>query len=181
MGRHGYIGIAYSQCDVAAVCRVSKHRFKHRGDGDMNGDWWALVDQTIWPAVQILIAFVLALPIAYDRELESHSMGLRTFPLVAMASCGFVLIALNEQGSGSELVSRVMQGVITGVGFIGGGAILKGNASAHGTATAASLWNTSAVGAAVAFSRYDLAVILTLMNFITLRLLKPLKKSLREK
>ena len=147
----------------------------------MDGDWWAYIDQMVWPAVQILIAFVLALPIAFDRELESHSMGLRTFPLVAMASCGFVLIGLNEQGSDSELVSRIMQGVITGVGFIGGGAILKGNESAHGTATAASLWNTAAVGAAVAFSRYDLAIILTLMNFLALRLLKPFKKSLHDK
>ena len=146
----------------------------------MDGDWWALVDQTVWPAVQILIAFLLAMPIAFDRELESHSVGLRTFPLVAMASCGFVLIGLNAEGPNSELVSRIMQGVITGVGFIGGGAILKGEQSAHGTATAASLWNTSAIGAAVAFGRYDLAFILSLVNFLALRLLKPIKQSLNE-
>ena len=146
----------------------------------MNEDWWTTLAQAAGPASQILIAFVLTLPIAFDRERESHSMGLRTFPLVSMASCGFLLIGLNEQGADSEVVSRIMQGVITGVGFIGGGAILKGTASAHGTATAASLWNTSAIGAAVAFSRYDLAIVLAVMNLLVLRILKPLKEALKE-
>ncbi len=71
-----------------------------------------------------------------------------------------------------------MQGLITGVGFIGGGAIFKDHGNVHGTATAASLWNTSTIGAAVAFNRYDLTIILSLINFLALRLLQPLKKSL---
>lgn len=139
---------------------------------------WLLIDQAYGPALQILIAFVIALPVAFDREKDTRSMGLRTFPIVSMVSCGFVLIGLSAPGDDAQLTSRIMQGLITGVGFIGGGAILKNGGSVHGTATAASLWNTSAIGAAVAFNRYDLAVILTLINFLALRLLKPVKKTI---
>ena len=146
----------------------------------MDSDWSALINQTVGPGLQILIAFVIALPLALDRESRTRSMGLRTFPIVSMASCGFVLIGLSAIGSHAELTSRIMQGLITGVGFIGGGAILKNGGNVHGTATAASLWNTSAIGAAVAFNRYDLAVILSLINFLALRLLKPLKESMEK-
>lgn len=142
--------------------------------------WSALVNQTVGPALQILLAFSIALPVAFDREKSSRSMGLRTFPIVSMSSCGFVLIGLSALGPDAELTSRIMQGLITGVGFIGGGAILKDGATVHGTATAASLWNTSAIGAAVAFNRYDLAIILSLVNFLALRLLRPLKTTLND-
>jgi putative Mg2+ transporter-C (MgtC) family protein len=130
---------------------------------------------------RVLGALALALPMGWERERGSSSVGLRTLPVVAMAACGFALIGRWTPGADAESQARIIQGIASGVGFIGGGAILKGNESAHGTATAASLWNTAAVGAAVAFSRYDLAIILTLMNFLTLRLLKPFKKSLHDK
>lgn len=136
-----------------------------------------LPSQSFWPALQIIIAFLLALPMAFDREQGTRSMG-RTFPIVSMTSCGFVLIGLSTFDEDGQLTSRIMQGLITGVGFIGGGAILKDHGNVHGTATAASLWNTSAIGAAVAFNRYDLAMILSLINFLALRVLQPLKKSL---
>lgn len=137
-----------------------------------------LPSQSFWPALQIIIAFLLALPVAFDREQGTRSMGLRTFPIVSMTSCGFVLIGLSAFDENGQLTSRIMQGLITGVGFIGGGAILKDHGNVHGTATAASLWNTSAIGAAVAFNCYDLAMILSLINFLALRVLQPLKKSL---
>lgn len=137
-----------------------------------------LLSQSFWPALQIIIAFLLALPVAFDRARGTRSMGLRTFPIVSMTSCGFVLIGLSAFEVDTQLTSRILQGLITGVGFIGGGAILKDHGNVHGTATAASLWNTSAIGAAVAFNRYDLAIILSLINFMALRLLQPLKKSL---
>lgn len=144
----------------------------------MDTQWSALINQTIGPGLQILLAFLVALPIAFDREKRTRSMGLRTFPIVSMASCGFVLIGLSALGPNAELTSRIMQGLITGVGFIGGGAILKNAGSVHGTATAASLWNTSAIGAAVAFNRYDLAIILSLINFLALRFLRPIKDTM---
>lgn len=67
------------------------------------------------------------------------------------------------------------KGLITGVGFIGGGAILKQYGQAAGTATAASLWVTGAIGAAVGYGLYDVAIILAVVAFATLRGLRPLK------
>ena len=130
--------------------------------------------------ISVSIAYVLALPVAWDREKEARSAGLRTFPLVAVASCGYMLIATSISGIGSESVSRIVQGLIAGIGFIGGGAILKERGSVHGTATAASIWNTGAIGAAVAFGRYEIAIVLSVINFATLRLLTPLKRSLKD-
>ena len=125
------------------------------------------------------IAYVLALPLAWDREKEARSAGLRTFPLVAVASCGYMLVATSILGANSESMSRIIAGLVTGIGFIGGGAILKDRGSVHGTATAASIWNTGAIGAAVAFRRYEIAIVLSLINFATLRLLTPLKQRLK--
>jgi putative Mg2+ transporter-C (MgtC) family protein len=68
-----------------------------------------------------------------------------------------------------------VEGVITGIGFIGGGAILKTGASVRGTATAASLWATGAVGAAVALGSYDVAIAIAAMTFLTLKFVTPFK------
>jgi len=93
-----------------------------------------------------------------------------------MASCGFVLIGIDIFGlENPDAQARVVYGLMTGIGFIGGGAILKDQSGISGTATAASIWNTGAIGAAVAFRRYEIAIALTLLNFLTLRLVTPLK------
>jgi putative Mg2+ transporter-C (MgtC) family protein len=126
----------------------------------------------------IAAAYLLALPMAWDRERTSRSAGLRTFPLVAVASCGFGILGVQLANGSAESLSRVIQGLITGIGFIGGGAILKHDGTARGTATAASLWTTGAIGAAVALGRYEIAVVLSVVNYLTLRLLTPLKDSL---
>lgn len=118
---------------------------------------------------------VLSLPVAWNREKSAQSAGLRTFPLVAVASCSYVLIAASVLGGNNDSLARIIAGLITGIGFIGGGAILKERASVPGTATAASIWNTGAIGAAVAFSRYEIAIILSLINFATFRWLSQLK------
>jgi putative Mg2+ transporter-C (MgtC) family protein len=124
------------------------------------------------------LAYVLALPSGWQGEQEGHSLGIRTFPIVALASCAYMLVAVQgTQGSGDL---RALQGLMTGIGFVGGGAILKEGTSVHGTATAASIWSTGAVGAAVAYGRLDIAVILALLNFLTLRALLPLKRRLNE-
>ena len=120
---------------------------------------------------RVAFAYLLALPIAWDRARHARSAGLRTFPLVAVASCGFILLSIDVFGRGSEAGAHILQGLMTGVGFIGGGAILKQGLSVRGTATAASLWSTGAIGAAAAYGRIELAIVLSLINFLTLRLL----------
>src|SRR5262245_16738872 len=93
--------------------------------------------------IRLGVAYVLALPIGLDREHEDRSAGLRTFPIVAVAACGFVMTGTNLPGSTPSDYSRMMQGLIAGIGFIGGGAILreKGTGTVVGMATAASVWN----------------------------------------
>jgi putative Mg2+ transporter-C (MgtC) family protein len=124
--------------------------------------------------VQLLIAWVLTLPVAWDRELDSRSAGLRTFPLVAVAACGYTLVGISVLDT-TDAEARVLQGLITGIGFIGGGAILKSKGSVMGTATAASIWNTGLIGMAVAFGRYEIAAVASLINFVTLRYVAYLK------
>ena len=88
----------------------------------------------------LLIAYELAIPIGWNREREERSAGLRTFPLVAVASCGFIQAAEHLVDDNPEAMARIVEGLITGMGFIGGGAILRLKDSVKGTATAASLW-----------------------------------------
>lgn len=141
---------------------------------------WVLVGRHVRDMVY---AYILALPIGWDREKQERTAGLRTFPLVAVASCGYTLIGLSVlTTTGAE--ARVIQGIITGIGFIGGGAILKnvveGEGKVHGTATAASLWATGAIGLAVATNRLEIAIVLSALTFFTLRVLTPAKEAVRE-
>lgn len=126
--------------------------------------------------VKLGIAFILALPLGYDREISDKHLGLRTFPLVAMTSCGFILIG-NSVLASDEARSRIIQGLITGIGFLGGGAIVKRGVNVRGTATAAGIWTTAAIGGAVAYSRYEIAISLAIVTFATFRFLPSLKKA----
>ncbi|MEZ4732749.1 MAG: MgtC/SapB family protein [Caldilineaceae bacterium] len=135
--------------------------------------------QQIWPdLIKLLIAFLLALPIGWEREQATRLMGLRTFPIVAMASCAYVLVSISVIGDSGDARARIIQGLMSGIGFIGGGAILKEENTVRGTATAASVWMTGAVGAAVAFQRYEIAVITVVFNFLILQFFTPLKEVL---
>lgn len=126
----------------------------------------------------LLYAYILALPIGWDREKNARTAGLRTFPLVAFASCGYMLVGL-EVLSSTDAEARVLAGIITGIGFIGGGAILKnvvkGEGFVSGTATAASLWVTGTIGISVATGRLEIAVVLSVMTFLTLRIMTSAK------
>jgi len=130
--------------------------------------------QGVWrDLLQLGVTYVLTAVIGWNREKEEHSTGLRTFPIVGMASCGYLLVL----GSPPDITaqSRVLQGLITGIGFVGGGAILKEGATVRGTATAASIWNAGVIGASVAMNHLEIAVLLAALNLFTLRALLPLK------
>lgn len=127
--------------------------------------------------VSLAVAYALALPVGWDHERYVRSISIRTFSLVAIASCGFVLVGIAILGRTSPAQARLLEGLITGVGFIGGGAILKKGSKASGTATAASLWATGALGAAVGYGLYDIAFILSCTTFLTLRCSRPLKRA----
>ena len=131
---------------------------------------WARVGQDLF---RVAIAFVLVLPIGWERGHGRKSVGLRTLPIVAIAACGFALIAAASPDASAESRARVLQGVITGIGFIGGGAIVRQGTDVRGLVTAASVWNAGAIGVAVAYSRAEIAIVLSVINIVTLLLLTP--------
>lgn len=111
--------------------------------------------------VALAVAYVLAFPIGWNREREERSAGLRTFPLVAVATCGFVQATETLVAGSPEAMARITEGLIVGMGFIGGGA---------------SLWVTGAIGAAVGLGSYDVAIVLALATVVTLWVMEPLKR-----
>jgi putative Mg2+ transporter-C (MgtC) family protein len=126
--------------------------------------------------VALGIAYALAIPIGWNRERHERSAGLRTFPLVALATCGFIQATETLTAGSPEAIARITEGLIVGMGFIGGGAILRHEVSVQGTATAASLWVTGAIGAAVGLGSYDVAIVLSVFTFLTLWMMEPLKR-----
>lgn len=125
------------------------------------------------------LAFALALPVAINRERYSQIMGLRTFPLVSLGACAYALVAMAVlEPDNSDAIARIMQGILTGIGFIGGGAILKGGNRVRGTATAATIWGLGALGLAVAFEQWAVAVALSLVSWLALSVLFEVKKEM---
>ena len=131
--------------------------------------------------IALSIAFALAVPIGWNREKEERSAGIRTFPLVAVASCGFVEAVEALTRDDPAAMARVLEGVIAGVGFLGGGAILQNRGSVKGTATAASLWVTGAIGVASGLGSYDVAVVLAVFTMATLWLMREIKPAENER
>ena len=133
-------------------------------------DWSTVADHL----TNLLLAYVVALPIAWDQEKRTRSAGLRTFPLVAVATCAYMLVGI-EVFDSTDAEARVAQGLITGMGFIGGGAILKQDGLVTGTATAAALWGTGAIGMAIAFRRIEIALVIMVLTFCSFMLLTRIK------
>jgi putative Mg2+ transporter-C (MgtC) family protein len=122
--------------------------------------------------LRMLLATLLGGLLGYQRERQGKDAGLRTHMLVALGSAFFVVIPLQAGMSMGDL-SRVLQGVIAGIGFLLAGTILKQQAEGqiHGLTTAAGLWLTAAVGVAVGLGREASAVLGTVLAFIILALL----------
>ncbi|WGM38584.1 MgtC/SapB family protein [Caulobacter sp. NIBR1757] len=132
-----------------------------------------------WPLVghhlgRMLLAFALAFPLGWERGRGRDSPGFRTFPIVSMASCGYALLATRLVGADAESMTRLLQGLVAGIGFIGGGAIVKQRGQVQGLVTAASIWTTGAIGVSVAYGRIEIAVALSVVNFLSLLVLTPI-------
>lgn len=128
--------------------------------------------------VRLVVAVALGALLGYERESVGANAGLRTHMLVSLGSAIFVLIPLQAGMNISDL-SRVLQGVTAGVGFLGAGAILKSHDENHirGLTTAAGLWLTAAVGVAAGMGREATAVLSALFALAILSLLKFTKPS----
>ena len=134
------------------------------------------LDQLPGMLLRLAVAFALGLPVGWEREHRALSPGLRTFPLVATGACAFLLIAQHVFPGDAGAQAYAFQAVLSGIGFIGGGAIIKGKGNIKGIATAVCIWITAAVGAAVAYRLYLLGATLSLATLAALQLLSPLKE-----
>lgn len=139
-------------------------------------DWGVILRHLIL----IGFALILTLPVAVNREVNSSGGGVRTFPLVAVATCSYTLLCLDVIGN-DEAIGKFMAGIVTGIGFIGGGAILKmkDDSRVSGLANAASIWNTGAIGMSVAWQRFEIAIIIAVINFLILRIGHDAKKMVK--
>jgi putative Mg2+ transporter-C (MgtC) family protein len=122
--------------------------------------------------VRLIIAMILGAVVGIQREHTGKPAGLRTHVLVAMGGALFVLAPL-EFGMNSDGLSRVIQGLVTGIGFLGAGAILKlhEQREIEGLTTAAGIWMTAAIGIAAGLGRWGLALVSTILTWITLSII----------
>ena len=122
--------------------------------------------------MRLFIALVLAAVVGYDRERRGSSAGLRTHMLVGLG-VSLLVVACEQSGMDSEDVSRVIQGVFAGIGFLGAGAIIKqsSDGEVRGLTTAASLWATAAIATAAGLGREATAIVATVFAVVILSLL----------
>jgi len=128
-------------------------------------DW----QQLIHVIIRMIAAIIFGSIIGFERERAGKAAGLRTHMLVALGTCVFVL-ACAGYGMSSDGLSRVIQGIVTGIGFLGAGSILKINEERdiQGLTTAAGIWMTAAIGVAVGLGTLGLAIIATILTLIVL-------------
>lgn len=128
-------------------------------------------EQLMRVIIRLLAATLLGAAIGIQRERVGKPAGLRTHILVTLGTCVFIL-ACGGFGMSSDGLSRVIQGIVTGIGFIGAGSILKLNEERdiQGLTTAAGVWMASAIGVAVGLGALGLAILATILTLIILTL-----------
>jgi putative Mg2+ transporter-C (MgtC) family protein len=129
--------------------------------------------QMIDTAAAITAAYVLAVPLGWERKTEGKAhVGFRTLPLVSVGTCAYLLLSrflFEREVFDADGTARTLRAMMTGIGFIGGGAILKHAASVKGVkgvTTATSVWTTGAIAASVAHGYYVIAVALSLTSVL---------------
>lgn len=125
--------------------------------------------------VRLLLAALLGGLLGYERERQGKAAGVRTHMLVAMGSALFVLVP-QQAGMAVADLSRVMQGIVAGIGFLGAGAIIKHRSEedVQGLTTAAGVWMTAAIGVACGLGRESTAVLSALLALVVLGLVPKL-------
>lgn len=132
------------------------------------------------PAIQVMLAALLGAIVGLERGAGGHPAGLRTNTLIAISSCAFTILSIQGfplQGAAQD-TARVAAQVVTGVGFLGAGALLQAKGHVRGLTTAASIWLVAAIGMAVGAGLYFLAIFTTLLSALLLVLLAPLSRRL---
>lgn len=122
--------------------------------------------------MRLVLAVVLGGLLGFERELAGKAAGVRTHMLATMGTALFVM-AIEQEGASDESVSRVIQGIAAGIGFICAGTILKGRdmADVQGLTTAGGLWLATAIGVAVGLGRGATAILATVLALLILHVL----------
>lgn len=126
--------------------------------------------------VRLLVAAGLGAALGFERELREKSAGLRTNILIAVGSALFTLMSIElAEGVIGADPARVASQIVTGIGFLGAGAIIRTGGNVHGLTTAATVWVNAAVGVAAGGGEYGLAVAATAVTLAALLVLTPLE------
>ena len=138
------------------------------------------VRQLLHILIRLVAAVILGGIIGFQRERVGKPAGLRTHILVSLGTTVFVLGCLGS-GMSSDGLSRVIQGVVTGIGFLGAGSILKLNEERdiQGLTTAAGIWMTAAIGVAVGLGSLGIAILSTVFALVVLVLIIPLEEQIK--
>jgi putative Mg2+ transporter-C (MgtC) family protein len=124
-------------------------------------------------AVQVSLAFVMGAIIGLEREFRSKPAGFRTMILICVGSCLFTIISKNSNAMSPD---RIASNIVTGIGFIGAGVIFKEGMSVNGLTTASLIWITAALGMAIGYNDYPLAIVVCSMVVVTLFVLEPIQR-----
>lgn len=111
----------------------------------------------------IILAVIFGTAIGLEREIRGKSAGLRTNVLICLGAAVFTIISRQMTGSQTDSLTRIAAGVVTGVGFLGAGAIIQDRGGVHGLTTAATIWLVASIGMACGARLYRLAGITTLV------------------
>lgn len=117
-------------------------------------------------AMRVVLATVLGGVIGCEREWHGKEAGIRTYGAVALGACVFALISAHVSGGNNPHV--IAAGVVTGIGFLGAGVIMREGGAVVGLTTAATLWATASVGLATGYGMYTIAVLVAVLVFMLL-------------
>ncbi len=127
---------------------------------------------------RLALAALLGSVLGLEREWHHRAAGLRTNMLVALGSAVFTLVAIELAGAaGTSEASRIPAQVVTGIGFLGGGAILRERGSVRGLTTAATIWVNAAIGMAAGGGFIALAIFSTVISIVVLAVLRPVERA----
>lgn len=124
-------------------------------------------------AAQVLAAFAIGAIIGLEREFRSKPAGLRTMIFICVGSCVYTILS---KEAGGPTTDRIASNIVTGIGFIGAGVIFKEGISVNGLTTAALIWTTAALGMAIGYNNYPLAVVVTIILVLALFILEPVQR-----
>jgi uncharacterized membrane protein YhiD involved in acid resistance len=121
-------------------------------------------------ALRLLVAAILGALVGLEREIHDHPAGMRTHLLVSLGSAGFTVLSIAAFPAPGADPARIAAQIVSGIGFLGAGAILKAGATIRGLTTAASLWTVAAVGMAAGAAAWIVAITITVIAIVRLRL-----------